>query len=151
MEELLSNMEERVNRTGHKVVSGSFDELHELYLSRLRQNFHLVMCFSPADETFRKRALNYPGILSGCVIDRFFEWPIEALTAVAGHYLRDFDPVSPEVISTVAHIHEITAASGAIYEKQLHRTVPRGPQTFFGFLSEIKSVSFSDGVFYAGY
>ena len=37
------------------------DNLYDYFLSRVRANLHVVLCFSPVGEKFQNRALKFPG------------------------------------------------------------------------------------------
>jgi hypothetical protein len=40
------------------------------------------MLFSPSAARFRNCVVDYPGVLSACIIDWFHKWPVTALTMV---------------------------------------------------------------------
>jgi len=59
------------------------------YVSKLMDNLHLSLCFSPAGDQLRNRCRNFPGLVSNTTIDWFFEWPEDALQDVANAKLAD--------------------------------------------------------------
>jgi hypothetical protein len=69
------------------------DNLYKYFINRIRDNLHVVLCFSPANEKFAERARRFPGLISGCTINWFLRWPEEALVDVAAKFIlndKDF-------------------------------------------------------------
>lgn len=42
---------------------------------------------SPAGDTLRVRCRNFPGLITNTIVDWFFPWPEDALTAVANNFM----------------------------------------------------------------
>ncbi|KAF6775711.1 hypothetical protein AHF37_04900 [Paragonimus kellicotti] len=136
-EELLAHFEENASKQHFKTVFG-YEEMFEFYQERVRANLHVVLCFSPVGDGFRKRAINYPGILAGCVIDWFSEWPEEALLSVARVCLAEFPPVNEAYVNAVACIHKSVASACNDYYDQFRRPISVTPHTFLKYMEEIK-------------
>lgn len=66
-------------------VPDTWDNLYAFFLSRVRDNLHVVLCFSPVGDKFGRRAMQFPGLINGCTIDWFLPWPEEALTSGAAY------------------------------------------------------------------
>jgi dynein heavy chain len=62
-------------------VTDTWDNLYSFFLNRVRDNLHVVLCFSPVGNKFSTRAQQFPGLINGCTIDWFLPWPEEALTS----------------------------------------------------------------------
>ena len=90
------------------------ENLYNYFISRARDNLHLVLCFSPVGEKFRDRALKFPGLFSGCTMDWFTKWPRDALIAVSKYFLSKVNIVcTPQVkhqlIETMGLFHDRVA------------------------------------------
>lgn len=62
-------------------VPDTWDNLYSFFLNRVRDNLHVILCFSPVGAKFSRRAMQFPGLINGCTIDWFLPWPEEALTS----------------------------------------------------------------------
>ncbi|RKP19398.1 hypothetical protein ROZALSC1DRAFT_14025, partial [Rozella allomycis CSF55] len=79
-------------------LSVTKEALFALYLSRARQNLHLILCMSPVGELFRNRLRMFPSLVNCCTINKFSEWPAEALKSVAASSIAEMGDLGPERI-----------------------------------------------------
>lgn len=59
------------------------DTINEFFFDRVKQNMHIVLCFSPIGIDFRNYCKMYPSIVNSTTIDWFLPWPDAALWEVA--------------------------------------------------------------------
>ena len=84
------------------------DTMLEFFISRVRRNLHLVLCFSPVGDAFRVRARRFPGLINCTAIDWFHAWPGAALVSVASRFLADVELGTPETKENVSyHMAEV--------------------------------------------
>jgi len=67
------------------------DVLWDFFISKIRQNLHVALCFSPVGEAFRRRASRFPALINCTVIDWFQPWPEDALLSVAKRFMDDME------------------------------------------------------------
>ena len=85
--------------------------LWQYFLSRVKDNLHMVLAFSPVNAKFRERAQKFPTVFSGCSIDWFLPWPEEALISVSKKFVSDFE------IDTTAEIKDqLTTHMGKVHK-----------------------------------
>jgi dynein heavy chain len=65
-------------------------DLYIYFVDRLRDNLHIVLCFSPVGQKFRDRSRKFPALFNECTIDWFLPWPEEALVSVAEKFIKNF-------------------------------------------------------------
>ena len=51
------------------------DAVFNHFISRVRNNLHVVLCMSPVGDAFRTRCRMFPSLVNCCTIDWFTEWP----------------------------------------------------------------------------
>ena len=118
------------------------------FIERVRQNLHVVLCFSPVGEQFRKRSLKFPGIFNGCTIDWFTHWPHQGLVSVASSFLAPLEIISQQsdikenVAETFALIHESVHHGCEDYFSRFRRRTYVTPKSYLSFLSSFKSLYF---------
>jgi dynein heavy chain len=81
---------ERINNAMRSIIvdaggTPTKESIYSLYISRVRQNLHIILCMSPIGEAFRNRLRMFPSLVNCCTIDWFSTWPEEALRSVAAH------------------------------------------------------------------
>ena len=63
----------------------------DFFMSEIRKNLHVCLCFSPVGDDFRNRARKFPALVNCTVIDVFQSWPKEALFSVGKKFLSGVD------------------------------------------------------------
>ncbi|OQR91757.1 dynein heavy chain, partial [Thraustotheca clavata] len=58
-----------------------------LFVQRVRNHLHIVLCLSPVGSAFRYRCRQFPSLINCMTIDWYEEWPETALLVVAESYL----------------------------------------------------------------
>ncbi|EEZ99537.1 Dynein heavy chain, cytoplasmic-like Protein [Tribolium castaneum] len=74
---------------GAGVDPANRDGIYDYFISRVRNNLHLVICMSPVGDAFRRRCRMFPSLVNCCTIDWFEKWPHEALLSVSQNALKD--------------------------------------------------------------
>eukprot|EP01135_Chromosphaera_perkinsii_P008183 Nk52_evm5s1178 gene=Nk52_evmTU5s1178 len=131
-----------------KVAPGIVDtneNLYDFFISRVKQNLHVVLCFSPVGEKFRNRAMKFPGLISGCTMDWFGQWPKEALVVVADSFLSKFDivctpEIKQEVVKFMGFAHDAVSKICQEYFARFRRQCHVTPKSFLSFISSYMNV-----------
>lgn len=126
-------------------VVDTIENLWRFFIDRVKDNLHVVLCFSPVGDKFRARALKFPGLISACTMDWFTRWPTEALRAVAQKYLGDMDmvctdQVRADVVNHVAFAHDLVNETCVNYFGQFRRRTHVTPKSYLSFLSSYKAL-----------
>ena len=119
-------------------------ELYQYFLDRLRDNLHIVLCFSPVGPKFRERARKFPALFNECTIDWFLPWPEEALVNVAERFITEFkeldtpENVKQELQKHMGHVHIMVNDICEVYFQKLRRQVYVTPKSFLSFIESYK-------------
>uniref|UniRef100_H3DKJ5 Dynein axonemal heavy chain 7 n=1 Tax=Tetraodon nigroviridis TaxID=99883 RepID=H3DKJ5_TETNG len=80
-----------IAQAGDKNLELSPLALFAFFVTRCRENLHLVVAFSPIGDAFRNRLRQFPSLINCCTIDWFQPWPEEALERVAETFLKTLE------------------------------------------------------------
>lgn len=81
-------------------IDGSPTSLYNQFISRCKENLHIVFCMSPIGEAFRNRLRMFPSLVNCCTIDWFKVWPEDALDMVSVKFLEEVE-MEPEIKKSV--------------------------------------------------
>ena len=57
-------------------------DLYSFFVSRVKEQLHVVLAFSPIGGAFRDRLRKYPSLINCCTINWFTSWPKDSLMEV---------------------------------------------------------------------
>ena len=123
------------------------EALWAYYVSKCRNNLHVVLAMSPVGETLRTRCRNFPGMVNNTVIDWFEPWPEQALQSVASVFLEDValpEEVRPQVVEHMVQVHQSVRHFSQRFLEELRRHNYVTPKNYLDFIHNYRK-SLVDG------
>ncbi len=112
---------------------------NQLFISRIREFFHICLCMSPVGDTLRIRCRKFPSLVNCCTLDWFSRWPEEALLFVSRAFLKNLELPSEEVRSNLAEmcmiIHTSVETISEQFFNELRRRVYTTPKSYLDLIS----------------
>jgi dynein heavy chain, axonemal len=120
-------------------IVGTRNNIWQAFVSRVRDNLHIILCMSPVGDTLRIRCRNFPALINCCTIDWFDKWPRSALSSVANEFLSEVELGSKEtnamVCEACANVHlSVNQYSDKFFE-ELRRKVYTSPKSFLDLIN----------------
>ena len=125
------------------------DGCKDMFVRRVREHLHVVLCMSPVGNELRVRVRHFPSLINCTTIDWFDNWPQSALRSVAKRFivsqdLKEFvsermDPTG-EILrkgltEMCVDVHTSVQASADLYLKKLGRRVYATPKSYVDMIS----------------
>eukprot|EP01065_Artemidia_motanka_P042621 TRINITY_DN5751_c0_g1_i1.p1 TRINITY_DN5751_c0_g1~~TRINITY_DN5751_c0_g1_i1.p1 ORF type:complete len:2793 (+),score=1080.74 TRINITY_DN5751_c0_g1_i1:401-8380(+) len=118
-EDIVAAMQPELRQRQHPDFHNT-DVCWDFFISKVRANLHVVLCFSPIGGQFGTWCRKFPALCNSTIIDWFHPWPPEALVSVATEFLSaPGSPFAddPEVIANIAeHMSFAHAAVSRVAE-----------------------------------
>ncbi|OHT00707.1 Dynein heavy chain family protein [Tritrichomonas foetus] len=114
----------------------SHQNLTKLFLDRLRNSIHVVLCASPDDFNMKDRFINYQSLLHYSTIDYYKPWPDTAFTKLATSQFDD-NKISELTVSIHQSVCEVSQKMLNQYGRNYFIT----PALFIHFITNYKRVS----------
>lgn len=120
--------------------------LMDFFISRVRKNLHMVLCFSPVGDVMRVRCRKFPGLINCTELDWFHPWPRDALQSVAERFISTMpafennEDMLPLVSSHMAEVHLSVEKASEQFLKREKRYFYTTPKSFLELIVFYKSL-----------
>ncbi|CAM9277540.1 unnamed protein product [Ascophyllum nodosum] len=124
-------------------VSEARDSCLFTFVTRVRENLHVVLCVSPVGDALRVRCRNFPSLINCTTIDWFFPWPEAALVSVAERFLEGVPLPSDEVRMGLIRMCGVVHTSIKVYADKFYdellRRVYTTPKSYLDLINSYTS------------
>lgn len=126
------------------ILVDSVEQMLEYFIDKSRKNLHIVLCFSPVGDLFRKRARKFPGLISCTLVDWFHTWPRDALVDVGYTFLQEVDIDSDEkrmaMANYMADVHVSVSDANQVFLARERRYNYTTPKSFLELIDFFKTL-----------
>jgi dynein heavy chain, axonemal len=109
------------------------------FVTRVRDNLHVVLCMSPVGDALRVRCRNFPSLINCTTVDWFFPWPETALLSVAQRFIEGVplpsDDIRKGLIQLCGVVHTSIAKSADQFFTELRRKVYITPKSYLDLIN----------------
>lgn len=123
------------------------EQVLSFFWERVTQKLHFIFCFSPTGDQLLKWTKKFPGLLSGCTVNWFHPWPMQALESVSNKLLSLSDEDSPagemapvDISALVSKIHFLMSDLSETYRKETGRIVHITPKSYLSFIKAVNDL-----------
>ncbi|CAH1790213.1 unnamed protein product [Owenia fusiformis] len=130
-------------RDKSKQTDGSPVALFNYFISRVRDQLHIVLAMSPIGDAFRNRLRKFPSLVNCCTIDWFQAWPADALQAVATRFLDEIEmpqETRSGCIEICQEFHQTTSDLSDRFLNELDRHNYVTPTSYLELISTFKAL-----------
>lgn len=114
------------------------DVIQQVFIDRVRENFHICLCMSPVGDSLRIRCRQFPSLVNCCTLDWFSRWPAEALLYVSSEFLKDIEMPSEDIRRQMAEmcmlIHTSVETISEKFWEELRRRVYTTPKSYLDLI-----------------
>lgn len=123
------------------------ERILSFFWERVTRNLHFVFCFSPTGDQLLKWTKKFPGLLSGCTVNWFHSWPIQALESVSNkllslrnEYCDAIEISSVDISVLVSKIHFLMSDLSETYRTETGRVVHITPKSYLSFIESVNDL-----------
>jgi dynein heavy chain len=143
-QDIITRCTKSLQEEGKLKAEMSSATIYNYFISRVKRNLHIVLCFSPIGENFRRRMRQFNSLVNCCTIDYFQAWPDDALEAVADKNLRDItfedESTRTAIIAICKQFHQSAAVLSNRFLSTLGRYNYITPTSYLELLLQYKSL-----------